>query len=203
MPDRRRVGRWVLRTALVIGGLVAVYLVVTAVLVARASRLDERDRSDAVVVLGAAQYDGEPSPVLKERLDHALELYQEGVAPLIMLTGAKQPGDRFTEAYAGFRYLAVRGVPEEDLLIVSDGSSTWESLSAARRVLEREGADTITLVSDSYHNRRLQGIAGELGLDAYVSPTAGDPTWKQLARETGLVALGQIVGYGRMLRMVT
>lgn len=177
------------------------YLVLTFVQVLSASRDDDRVRSDAIVVLGAAQYDGTPSPVLRQRLDHALDLYRDGVAGRIVLTGGKQAGDRFTEAYAGYRYLTGRGVPGDDLLVVTDGSSTWDSLRAAERVLHREGLDRVTLVSDSYHSRRLLGVAGEVGLDAGVSPSGAAPTVPELLRETGLVALGQVIGYGRMLRL--
>lgn len=194
---RRWIGRLVLAAVL---ALVS-YLVLTFVQVVSASRDDDRVRSDAIVVLGAAQYDGTPSPVLRQRLDHALDLYRDGVAGRIVLTGGKQAGDRFTEAYAGYRYLTGRGVPGDDLLVVTDGSSTWDSLRAAERVLRREGLDRVTLVSDSYHSSRLLGVADEVGLDAGVSPSGAAPTVPELLRETGLVALGQVIGYGRMLRL--
>lgn len=194
---RRWIGRLVLAAVLALVG----YLVLTFVQVLSASREDDRVRSDAIVVLGAAQYDGTPSPVLRQRLDHALDLYRDGVAGRIVLTGGKQAGDRFTEAYAGYRYLTGRGVPGDDLLVVTDGSSTWDSLRAAERVLRREGLDRVTLVSDSYHSRRLLGVADEVGLDAGVSPSGAAPTVPELLRETGLVALGQVIGYGRMLRL--
>jgi vancomycin permeability regulator SanA len=200
VADRRPVRRWGLRIAGLAVLALLVYLGVTFAQVLSASRSDDRSPSDAIVVLGAAQYDGRPSPVLQERLDHALELYRAGVAPRIVLTGSKQPGDRFTEAYAGYRYLAGKGVPKADLTIVSDGNSTWDSLRAADRVMSKAGADRITLVSDSYHSRRLEGVAGELGMQAGVSPSGASPTFGELVRETGLVAAGQIVGYGRMLR---
>jgi len=194
---RRWIGRLVLAAVLALVG----YLVLTFVQFLSASRADDRVRSDAIVVLGAAQYDGTPSPVLRQRLDHALDLYRDGVAGRIVLTGGKQAGDRFTEAYAGYRYLTGRGVPGDDLLVVTDGSSTWDSLRAAERVLRREGLDRVTLVSDSYHSRRLLGVADEVGLDAGVSPSGAAPTVPELLRETGLVALGQVIGYGRMLRL--
>ena len=194
---RRWIGRLVLAAVLALVG----YLVLTFVQVLSASRDDDRVRSDAIVVLGAAQYDGTPSPVLRQRLDHALDLYRDGVAGRIVLTGGKQAGDRFTEAYAGYRYLTGRGVPGDDLLVVTDRSSTWDSLRAAERVLRREGLDRVTLVSDSYHSRRLLGVADEVGLDAGVSPSGAAPTVPELLRETGLVALGQVIGYGRMLRL--
>jgi uncharacterized SAM-binding protein YcdF (DUF218 family) len=117
-----------------------------------------------------------------------------------MLTGSKQPGDRFTEAYAGFTYLAGQGIPQDALTIVDDGESTWESLAAAKRVLADQGVEQVTLVSSGYHNRRLAGIADELGMESSLSPTAADASPTQLLRETALVSLGQVIGYGRMLR---
>ncbi len=190
-----------LRIALGAAALVVLYVGLTFLQVVLASRADDRSGSDAIVVLGAAQYDGTPSPVLQQRLDHALELYRDGVAPRVVLTGGKRSGDRFTEAYSGYRYLAGAGVPADDLLVVTDGSSTWDSLQAADRVLQREGLDRVTLVSDSYHSKRLQGIAGELGMEATVSPTGGEASFSELVRESGLVAIGRLIGYGRLMRL--
>ncbi len=190
-----------LRIALGAAALVVLYVGLTFLQVVLASRADDRSGSDAIVVLGAAQYDGTPSPVLQQRLDHALELYSDGVAPRVVLTGGKRSGDRFTEAYSGYRYLAGAGVPADDLLVVTDGSSTWDSRQAADRVLQREGLDRVTLVSDSYHSKRLQGIAGELGMEATVSPTGGEASFSELVRESGLVAIGRLIGYGRLMRL--
>ncbi len=174
------------------------YVAVIAVQVVLASRQDQRESVDAIVVLGAAQYDGTPSPALQGRLDRALELYDLGLAPQIVLTGSKRDGDRFTEAFAGFRYLTEQGVPESALTIVDDGASTYESLAAVRRVLRDDEMDRVLLVSDSYHNRRLQGIARELGMEPMVAPTDGAPTVGQLVGETGRVAVGEIIGYRRL-----
>lgn len=187
--------------ALVVG-VVASYLVVTAVQVYNAANTDDWAESsrpvEAIVVLGAAQYDGQPSPVLAARLDHALALRREGAARVIVVTGFKRGADRFTEAYAGFRYLRTEGVPESELVVVDDGSNTWESLSAVRRVLAKRGVDNVMLVSSRYHNRRLQGIAGELGLRSGVSSTGRGATLQQVAGETLRVAVGQIIGYRRL-----
>ena len=193
----RRPLRWAVG-ALLVAGLAWVAL--NAVAVLRASGLDQRDQVGAIVVLGAAQYNGRPSPVLQARLDHAYELYREGVAPRIVLTGYKQPGDQFTEAFAGYRYLTRKGVPGEDLTIVDDGTSTWESLRATERVLRKQGVASVVLVSDPYHSRRLIDIADEVGLSATVSPTAASSAWQKVARETALVSAGRIVTYRRLLR---
>jgi len=199
MTTRVRARRVVLAVAGALAVVACAY-VVTLYQVWTTGRTESSRTADVIVVLGAAQYDGRPSPALRGRLDHAYDLYRSGVAPRIVLTGANQPGDRFTEAYAGFTYLRGRGVPESDLVIVDDGDSTWASLAAAERILSSRGWDRVTLVSDGYHNARLAGIADELGMDAVTSPstTGGSPA--ELARETGLVALGRVIGYGRMLR---
>lgn len=176
------------------------WVALNAVAVLRASGLDQRDKVGAIVVLGAAQYNGRPSPVLQARLDHAYELYREGVAPRIVLTGYKQPGDQYTEAFAGYRYLTQKGVPGTDLTIVDDGTSTWESLRATERVLRKQGVESVVLVSDPYHSRRLIDIADEVGLRATVSPTAAGSAWQKVARETALVSAGRVVTYRRLLR---
>jgi vancomycin permeability regulator SanA len=192
--------RWVRRLALSALAVVVLYVLYVVVSVVAASRSDDRGATEAIVVLGAAQYDGTPSPVLQRRLDHALALYEEGVAPRIVLTGSKQEADRFTEAYAGFRYLLGEGVPEEDMSVVTDGISTYESLAATARVLRGEGIERVTLVSDGYHNRRLQGIASEVGVDVEVSPSTEGGSLRELTREMVLVGAGELVGYRRLER---
>jgi len=180
--------------------LALVYVGWTTLSVVREASHDHRDPTGAIVVLGAAQYDGTPSPVLQARLDHALELWESGVAPEIVLTGSKQEADRFTEAYAGFRYLLGSGVPEDAMAVVTDGTSTYESLAAAGRLLTAEGVTDVVLVSDGYHNRRLRGIASEVGLDATVSPSTHGIPVGTVVRESGLVALGELLGYRRLDR---
>ena len=198
MPRPRRARWWVL---LAIPVLVVGYLGITFVQVRSAAGRDDRTPVDAIVVLGAAQYDGRPSPVLKRRLDHALELYRADVAPEIVLTGGKRDGDRSTEAFTGFKYLPQAGVPDDALVIISDGANTWESLAAAARQLKAQGDNRIVLVSDPYHNERLLGTAEELGLSAGVSSTGAEASLRQLAGETAAVALGRLIGYRRLLRL--
>ncbi len=178
-------------------GLVA-YVGFTFIEVLVASGRAQRDPVDAIVVLGAAQYDGEPSPVLAGRLNHAHQLWDEGVAPLVVTTGSSQEGDRFTEGYAGFEYLRYAGIPEDELLVITDGTSTWEQLAATARQLRDRGLGTVVLVSDPYHTFRLIQIADEVGLDANVSSTEGSSSLRQLVRETAAVSLGRILGYRRV-----
>lgn len=167
-----------------------------------AAERDEARPAQAIVVLGAAQYDGVPSPVLANRLDHAAALYQDGIAPLIVVTGGRQEGDRFTEAEAGANYLAAEhGIPGGDIERETTGHNSWESLAAAARFLRAGGITEVVLVSDGYHALRIAHIAADLGLDAVVSPAPGDPSFARLSRETVAVAVGRLIGYDRLVRL--
>lgn len=197
-----RIGR---RLALLAAAVVAVYLAVTFVQVVGAARRDDARASDAIVVLGAAQYDGVPSPVFAARLDHALRLYEQGIAPVIVVTGGRQAGDRFTEATAAATYLHQRGVPDAAILRETTGRSSWESLRASARFLEARGIESVVLVSDPYHSARIDAIASEVGLDGVTSPTRTSPIsgldeWRRLGTETLRVAAGRVFGYGRLER---
>ena len=187
------------RRMVAVGGVLGVlYVGVTFFQVLLAAGTDDRVEADAIVVLGAAQYDGEPSPVLAGRLDHAEKLWREGVAPIVVTTGSNLPGDRFTEGFAGYEYLRFAGIPDADLLVITDGASTWEQLAATARQLRLRDLDSVVLVSDPYHSLRLTQIANEVGLDASVSSTDGASSIRQLLRETAAVSLGRIVGYRRV-----
>lgn len=206
-PGTRRRGwlRWLRRAVLILLALLASYLTVTFLQVYRASERDGSRPAEAIIVLGAAQYDGRPSPVLQDRLDHALALYQAGLAGQIVLTGGRQEGDRFTEATAGYNYLRGRGVPDEDLLKEVDGTSTWDSLRAVARFLVDRDLREVVLVTDDYHAYRVEAIAEDIGLDASVSPTdsrlTGTGQLRRLLRETAAVAVGRIIGYDRLFRL--
>jgi vancomycin permeability regulator SanA len=131
---------------------------------------DQVHTADAIVVLGAAQYDGEPSPIFRARLDHALFLYGEDLAETIVVTGGKRPGDRFTEAETGEIYLAARAVPDASILTEPEGSSTLESLRGVREIARDRSIETLLLVSDPLHSERIKRIAHDLGFDeAYTS----------------------------------
>lgn len=179
------------------------YFGVTLVQVWSATRADERAESGAIVVLGAAQYDGRPSRVLRARLDHAMDLYDDGLAPEIWVTGGNRPGDRFTEAGAAAAYLYGQGVPGSAVELITTGSTSYESLAASARFLRRRDINKVLLVSDPFHSLRVAGIADEVGLEAGVSPTPYSPfdglqRWRQLIRETAAVSLGRLVGYRRL-----
>lgn len=203
---RRRRRRWPKRVAIgvlaVVGLLVAMY-VAALYEVWSTARADQARPVDAIVVLGAAQYDGRPSPQLAARLDHALTLYQEGLAPRIFVTGGKQPLDRFTEAESEARYLENRGVPASAILQEDRGHTSWESLSAVAQTLKSEGLHSVLLVSDPYHAARIEGMASELGLDAYVSstrtsPVTGVTALRRMLKEAAGVAAARVVGWDRL-----
>jgi uncharacterized SAM-binding protein YcdF (DUF218 family) len=175
------------------------YMVVTFVQVWWASRHDDARAADAIVVLGAAQYDCDPSPVLAQRLDHALDLYQQGIADRIVVTGGKQAGDRCTEAQTSASYLIDHGVPASAVQREDAGSNTWESLAAAARILRDERLHRAVLVTSGYHALRAEAVAGELGLEASVSPSHKGGTLHDYLEETAAVSIGRVVGFGRLV----
>lgn len=193
-----RWGRRLVWAALAVGLLGCLYVAVTFVHVWSTARTDQAGPADAIVVLGAAQYDGEPSPVLRARLDHAAALYEAGHAPLIVVTGGKQEGDRVTQALAGFNHLRGLGIPEESILLEVDGDSTYTELRATERILADRDLDRVLMVSEAYHSARLLAIADEVGLDGAVSPTDTDYGVGSLLRETAALSLGRIVGFRRL-----
>jgi uncharacterized SAM-binding protein YcdF (DUF218 family) len=205
-PGPRRWWRWPTRIALVALALLVGYFGVTFTQVWLASRSTMPDRAQAIIVLGAAQYNGRPSPVLEARLRHALDLYQDGKAPLLVVTGGRQEGDRFTEATAGYNWLRKRGVADAAILKEVRGRSTWESLAAVHRFLRPLGVSDVILVSDASHSLRLRGVGAEVGLDAHVSPAPGSEAHglrrlRSLARETVAVGLGRVLGYRRLTNL--
>ena len=200
--------RWfglALRSAVVLLALLVIYVGGTFIQVYRSSRHDGAAPADAIIVLGAAQYNGTPSPVLRDRLDHALLLYREGLAEEIVLTGGRREGDRFTEATTGYNYLRNAGVPDEAMLKEVNGSNTWESLAASARFLIERGETDVILVTDGYHAKRVGSIADDLGLDATVSPShnrlSAASELRQLLRETVAVSIGRLIGYDRLFRI--
>jgi uncharacterized SAM-binding protein YcdF (DUF218 family) len=195
----RRPGWWLWRGALLAATLLVAYIVVTFVQVWLASRSDATPSSDAIVVLGAAQYDCRPSPVLEQRLDHAYELYVDGVAGTIVVTGGKQAGDRCTEASASADYLRGKGVPDEDLLLEVQGRNSWESLAATGHILRDRDLTRVVLVTDGYHALRVRAIADQLGLDPAVSPSHSGGSLGDLVRETAAVGVGRVIGFDRLV----
>ncbi len=201
MPPRL-VGRRVVKVMLVMVLVGAAYYAASFWQVWSTGRADQARNVDAIVVMGAAQYDGRPSPQLAARLDHAVELWNDGVAPRVVVTGGKQEGDRFTEASASARYLVDRGVPESVIVQEDAGSTTHESLDRARALLD-ESVDTVLVVTDPYHALRSRLTADEVGFTASVSPAPDsivvgrNELRRELAEAAG-VAIGRIIGFERL-----
>jgi uncharacterized SAM-binding protein YcdF (DUF218 family) len=152
----------------------SIYTVVL-VMVLVVSQQDQRRPADAIVVLGAAQYNGRPSPVLRARLDHALQLYREGLAPRIVVTGGVGRGDTTSEATVARNYLLQRKVPARAVIAQPQGRSTQASMTAVAGWLEAAHLKRVILVSDPFHMFRLRLEARRTNLEAYSSPTESSP----------------------------
>ncbi|MEI8083719.1 MAG: YdcF family protein [Actinomycetes bacterium] len=167
---------------------------------------NDRTKTDAIVVLGAAQFNGTPSPVLRARLAHAMDLYQAGVAPRIITVGGNQPGDQFTEAGAGRQWLIEQGIPQADVVAVKTGSDTLGSLESVATLAKANGWESITVDSDPAHMARSMAMAHRLGFDAHANPTkSGDGstlTDEYVFRETGAYLAFEILGQWGVSRVV-
>ena len=136
---------------------------------------DEARPADAVVVFGAAQYNGTPSPVLKARLDHAFELEDRGLAPIVITTGGSGGDSHYTEAGVGRDYLVQMGVAEEKILLENRGETTYQSVQAVARLLNQRRGKTCIAVSDGFHLYRVKLMFRAVGITAYGSPAPESP----------------------------
>ena len=160
--------------------------------------IDETRPVDAIVVMGAAQYDGRPSPIFASRLDHAVRLYADGVAPVLIVTGGRREGDRTTEAAVARAYAVARGVPEAAILEEDRGRSTLESLEAVAGILRAHGLHSALFVSDRTHMLRVMRMGKDLKIQAFGSPTTTSPTDTGLEQrlDATLHELGALALYG-------
>ncbi|MCD0451113.1 YdcF family protein [Actinocorallia sp. API 0066] len=196
-PGRRRGGRsrflvWTGRVLFVVIAVGVLTPLTVGWRVWYEARQDHRPKSDAIIVLGAAQYDGRPSPYLEYRLRHAFELYTDKVAPKIVTVGGKQTGDRVTEAAAGRSFLIRLGVPAGDVVAVETGRDTLQSMVAVGKTYKENGWKTGVVVTDPWHSLRSQKMASENGIKAVSSPTRSGPSvltrdtqMHSIVRETG------------------
>jgi uncharacterized SAM-binding protein YcdF (DUF218 family) len=182
-------------------GLALVVWAASAVMVVYWGSRDEAGKADAIVVLGAAQYVGRPSPVLRARLDHAIDLYERGYAPLLVLTGGVGEGDTTSEAAVGRRYASRAGVPADAILTEEHGRTTTESLYAVSAMLHERGVTRVILVSDPFHVLRLRVLADRLDLHPMTSPTRTSPIsasrqerWSYVVSESVKVPLTFLLG---------
>lgn len=153
----------------------AVLYLASFLAVLAASRQDQRRPVDAIVVLGAAQYNGKPSPVLRARLDHALALYREGLSPTVVVTGGIGEGDRVSEATVGRAYIVAHDVADSAVVVRPDGRSTQASIRSVADWARDHGVRRVLLVSDPFHMLRLRLEARLAGLEAFTSPTTTSP----------------------------
>jgi uncharacterized SAM-binding protein YcdF (DUF218 family) len=184
--------RLLLVTSAVLLTLLIAYLFLTAKEIERESTIDDAQRADVIIVLGAAEYRGKPSPVLQGRLNHALLLYLRGLAPYILTTGGAGGDPEFTEAEVGRGYLTEHGVPSEAILVEPGGSTTGQSLTAAAEIMRRMNFQSCIVVSDGYHIFRARRMLQFKGLHVYGSPrpspwmtTPGELKWRYFRQAVG------------------
>lgn len=182
--------------------LAALLLVATTALaIWWTARQDAQPPSDAIVVLGSAQYNGVPSSIFEARLEHAIDLYEDGVAPVVVTVGGKAAGDAFTEAEAGRDYLAQAGVPDDALLAVPEGVDTLESMRVVSAAFTERGWTSAVLVTDPWHAMRAERMAEDAGIEAGSSPTRQGPAvqtratqFRYILRETAAYLLYRATG---------
>ncbi|HJU69994.1 MAG TPA: YdcF family protein [Gemmatimonadaceae bacterium] len=188
-----------LRVTFAVASVVVVAWVISMIMVDRVGRRDEAQRADAIVVLGAAQYVGRPSPVLRARVDHAVTLWKRGLAPTLILTGGTGVGDTTSEAAVARKYAMSRGVPDRAIVVEIKGRTTSESMRAVARIMDDRERNSVILVSDPFHMLRLSILARRFGLEPYTSPTRTSPItsnreehWKYMVSESVKVPLAYI-----------
>jgi uncharacterized SAM-binding protein YcdF (DUF218 family) len=171
--DRHQRARWSLRLLALIAASFVLWLVVTCLAVMRESESQQNQPADAIVVFGAAQYDGHPSPVFKARLDHAFELFRQGVAPVVITTGGAADDLRYNEGGVGHDYLMKRGVPEAKLIAETQGSDTAQSAQRIAVIMHANHMQSCMAVSDEYHVFRIRKLLEHQGIRVYVAPRVG------------------------------
>jgi uncharacterized SAM-binding protein YcdF (DUF218 family) len=184
---------------LVIAGLIAGIAIggFTAYRIWDQGNRDERPPADAIVVMGAAQYDGRPSPVFAARLDHAIELFHAGIAPRLIVTGGKREGDRTTEAASARIYAVQHDVPDEAILTEDTSRTTLQSIRGVAGIMQDEGLGSAVFVSDPSHMLRVLRMASDEGITAYGSPTRTSPQERDVLRRLDAIVheLGALVVY--------
>jgi uncharacterized SAM-binding protein YcdF (DUF218 family) len=180
--------RWARRIVVAVVLLIVIYTLYVAVHIWWVAREDQHPRSDAIVVLGASQFNGTPSAVFAARLDHAAALYKAGVAPRIVTVGGKERGDRFTEAESGVKYLEAHGVPSSHLVALPTGDDTLRSMRAVAASFRRHHWKTAVIVTDPWHCFRSRKMARDLGIKADTSPERTGPAVASRSVEVRYIA---------------
>jgi uncharacterized SAM-binding protein YcdF (DUF218 family) len=171
--DPRQRARWSLRILALIVASFAVWLAATCLAVRREAETQQNQPADAIVVFGAAQYAGRPSPVFKARLDHAFELFQQGIAPVVITTGGAGDDPRYNEGGVGHDYLMKRGVPEAKLIAETQGSDTAQSAQRVGVIMHANHMESCIAVSDEYHVFRIRKLLEHQHIRVYVAPRTG------------------------------
>lgn len=184
---------------LVIAGLIAATAIAgyAAYRIWEQGQRDERRPADAIVVMGAAQYDGRPSPVFAARLDHAIELFHQGVAPRLIVTGGKREGDRTTEAASARSYAIAHDIPGDAILSEDTSRTTLQSIRRVAALMEAEDIGSAVFVSDPSHMLRVLRMASDAGITAYGSPTRTSPLERDAVRHLDAIVheLGALAVY--------
>jgi uncharacterized SAM-binding protein YcdF (DUF218 family) len=169
--NRTSLRRWFLWLVALLAVSIAIFLVVVSIRIVHTAAVQESRPADAIVVFGAAEYSGHPSPVLRARLDHGFELYQHGVAPVVIITGGAGADTKFSEGGVGSDYLMHRGIPERSLIAETQGSDTAESAVRVGVIMHANGLHSCVAVSDAYHVFRIRKLLEHEGISpVYVSP---------------------------------
>jgi uncharacterized SAM-binding protein YcdF (DUF218 family) len=188
-PGRRRSGffrfRW-LRVLLIVLGLPLLWLLALAIEIVAYSTVRDDDPADAAIVLGAAAWEGQPSPVFEERIKHAIDLYQAGRVSAIIFTGGMGEGESTAEAIAGSRYAIEQGIALRDVFCETASHFTHENLLGTKAIVEQQHFDRVVIVSDPLHMRRAMTMAHDFGLKAYSSPTPSS-RYTSLTSQLGLL----------------
>ncbi|HUO17199.1 MAG TPA: YdcF family protein [Verrucomicrobiae bacterium] len=187
---RSFVRSWWFRLLVALFAILVLFLASTAIQIVHTATLQEIRPADAIVVFGAAEYSGHPSPVLRARLDHAFDLYEEHVAPVVITTGGAAADPKFSEGGVGNEYLRKRGIPEDALIAETQGSDTAESARRVAVIMRANGLHSCIAVSDAYHVFRIRKLLEHEGMKVYVAPRADSiphQTWPRaeaILRET-------------------
>lgn len=166
-PRRKRIWFRLAATVLLV---VVAYTIGTAIAVVSHARKDETRQADAIVVFGAAQYAGRPSPIYRARLEHALTLFQRGVAPMVITTGGAGKDSAFTEGQVGRDFLLARGIPERQLIAETQGKDTQQSAQRVANIMRANGMKSCVAVSDGYHLYRIKSMLAREGVKVYGTP---------------------------------
>jgi uncharacterized SAM-binding protein YcdF (DUF218 family) len=182
--------------------LILLYFCVTLCQVWLTSRQDDPHRAGAILVFGTAANYLTPAPDLEARLDRALQLYEDGLAPVVAVTGGKRPGDRYTEAQISATWLEAKGVPRTGI-VEGGGADTWQNVASVAPVLHRLGVRSVLVVTDPFHEYRAMAITSDFGFSpsptpSLRSPIRGTAVIPYLLKEATEVSVGRIVGYGRL-----